>query len=310
VQVGRKRANTTSQYRNSRLFAIGDLHLSYKQNREALSKLNPHPEDGLILCGDVGEKMEHMRLAFESAKSCFEHVFWVPGNHELYTMPSEDPKCKGEKKYQQFIDLARSFGVLTPEDEFMTWEGEGGPCKIALIFTLYDYSFRPPHISREECLKWAEEKGIVATDETLLHPDPYPTRDAWCEKLIEKTEKKLEAAKAEGLPLVIVNHWPLREDLVFIPAVPRFSIWCGTKKTTNWHKKYNAKAVVTGHLHMRRTDWIDGCRFEETSLGYPRQWADAKESGKDINTMLREILPGPDPPPGGVIPATQWRRWG
>jgi hypothetical protein len=33
-----------------RLLAIGDLHLSHKFNKEAFESLDPHPEDGLIIC--------------------------------------------------------------------------------------------------------------------------------------------------------------------------------------------------------------------------------------------------------------------
>lgn len=33
-----------------RLLAIGDLHLSHKFNREAFQALEPHEEDGLIIC--------------------------------------------------------------------------------------------------------------------------------------------------------------------------------------------------------------------------------------------------------------------
>jgi hypothetical protein len=91
--------------------------------------------------------------------------------------------------------------------------------------------------------------------------------------------------------------------------VPRFSIWCGTKKTEDWHTKFKAKVVVSGHLHVRRTDWKDGTRFEECSLGYPRQWKECLERGLDINDMLREILPGPEPPPTGEAP-TYFRRFG
>jgi hypothetical protein len=66
----------------------------------------------------------------------------------------------------------------------------------------------------------------------LLHPDPYPTRQDWCAALVEKEEKKLAAARAEhpDLPLIIINHWPLRQDLVKLTLVPRFRIWCGTTK--------------------------------------------------------------------------------
>jgi predicted phosphodiesterase len=291
-----------------KLFAVGDLHLGHPLNREELKKLKPHPQDGLILCGDVGESPEHLELAFDTATKNFGQVFWCPGNHELYTITSQT-QLRGDDKYAECIEIAHKYNVKTPEDDFTLWEGEGGPAIIAPTFTLYDYSFRPDNVSREGALKWAEEADTVATDEYLLHPDPYASRDDWCHALVAKTERKLEEAAKRGLPLIIANHWPLREDLIYIPRVPRFTLWCGTKKTRDWHTSFNAKVVVSGHLHVPRTDWKDGVRFEECSLGYPRQWETARQSGKDINDLIREILPGPPAPESGT-PETQWRRWG
>ena len=129
-----------------RLWAIADLHLSYKANREELEHLQPRPNDGLILCGDLGETPDHLRIAFQAATACFRHVFWAPGNHELYTMPAQGSGGdgpRGKHKYDECVGIAREFGVRTPEDDYLLWEGEGGPCLIAPIFTLYDYSFRP-----------------------------------------------------------------------------------------------------------------------------------------------------------------------
>lgn len=303
----------------TKLWAIADIHLSFKSNREEWAKLQPRgPEDGLILAGDVGETLEVLNEAFEIAKKNFKHVFWVPGNHELYTAKSSaevEMHLRGESKYMACVKAATRHGVLTPEDEYMTWvyEDDDGlqvAAMICPIFTLYDYSFRPADVPREKALEWAMEKGIRATDESLLHPDPYLTRDAWCSSLVSQSETKLERAAATGFPLVIINHWPLREDTIFIPRVPRFSIWCGTKKTEDWHTKYHAKVIVTGHLHVRRTDWIDGVRFEEVSLGYPKQWQEAKDQGFDVNTLLREILPGPPKPGRGQEPTTTWRGRG
>ena len=293
-----------------RLYALGDLHLSYKLNRDALEALTPHPDDGLILAGDVGESPEHLSLAFGKARACFAHVFWVPGNHELYTMPPvhDEGKLQGLAKYDDCVRIAREHGVLTPEDPYMRWEGDGGPCIVAPLFTLYDYSFRPDGVTREGAVAWARETGVEATDEALLFSEPYPSKDAWCDVLVNRSQLRLEEAMSDGLPTVLINHWPLREDTVFIPNIPRFSIWCGTKRTEDWHKKFNARAVVTGHLHVRRTDWKDGVRFEECSLGYPRQWQDARDRGLDINDMLREILPGPPKP--GEDTKTIWRKYG
>ena len=52
---------------------------------------------------------------------------------------------------------------------------------------------------------------------------------------------------------------------------------------------YGARVVVSGHLHTRRTDWIDGVRFEEVSLGYPRE----QRPGMQADAYLRQILPEP-----------------
>ncbi|MFD1050663.1 hypothetical protein ACFQ1S_36630, partial [Kibdelosporangium lantanae] len=48
------------------------------------------------------------------------------------------------------------------------------------LFALYDYTFRIPGVrNKEESLAAAYEAGIVCTDEHMLHPEPYPSIDAW-----------------------------------------------------------------------------------------------------------------------------------
>lgn len=312
----------TSSATMGKLYAISDIHISYKFNHEAIHLLEPHPEDTLILAGDIGEKLEHLHTAFKLTTKLFKQVFWVPGNHELYTLPQahdvahqdnalsptspasaqvpEPENARGETKYLECVKVANEYGVITPEDMYVTWHSDNSENAVkALIcpmFLLYDYSFRPPEVSREQALDWAAEHNIRATDESLLHPDPYESRDAWCNSLIARTEEKLQMAlakKDKDTKVVLINHWPLRQDLVTIPSIPRFSLWCGTKQTEDWHTRFGADVVITGHLHVRRTDWIDGVRFEEVSLGYPKQWEGARERGKGVNDLLREILPGP-----------------
>jgi hypothetical protein len=45
--------------------------------------------------------------------------------------------------------------------------------------------------------------------------------------------------------------------------------------------------VVYGHLHIRRTTQYDGVRFEEVSLGYPREWSKAAKP-----PIPKKVLPG------------------
>ena len=268
-----------------KLYAIGDLHLSYRANREALCGWRARPDDWLILAGDVGETLEHLELGLRAATERFAKVFWVPGNHELW---SHTPGAlRGVAKYDAAIALCRRFGVLTPEDPYVVWPRQPR-FLIAPLFLLYDYSFRPDTVPASEVVAWAAADGIRSADERFLAPDPYPTREAWCAARVTRTELRLQEA-ARRHPLVLVNHFPLRGDLVRLPRIPRFSPWCGTRNTEGWSTRFRAKVVVSGHLHVRTTDWIDGVRFEEVSLGYPKHWR--QERG--IDGYLREILPGP-----------------
>ena len=66
-----------------------------------------------------------------------------------------------------------------------------------------------------------------------------------------------------------------------------FAQWCGTTRTEDWHLRYNAAAVVYGHLHIPRVTWYDGVRFEEVSLGYPREWGRRATPP----SLPRQILP-------------------
>lgn len=285
-----------------RLLAISDLHVGNADNRAALAALGSYPDDWLVLAGDVGESEQHLRFAFEQVSRRFAKVIWVPGNHELWTLPRSEglDGLAGVHKYEALVALAREHGVLTPEDEYPLWpgpvdDGDGrAPCFVAPLFALYDYSFRPEEISREGALDWAAQTGVVCSDELLLRPSPFPSRDAWSAARVATTEARL-AALPEGARTVLVSHFPLRRDHAYLPLVPRFSIWCGTRRTEQWHRRFRAVAVVSGHLHVRATRWLDGVRFDEVSFGYPSNRADRAP----MDHYLRTVLPrGPARPDG------------
>ncbi len=274
-----------------KLYALSDLHLGYQINRQALEALPAYPEDWLIVAGDIGETVELHHYAFSQLTRRFARILWVPGNHDLWTLPSSSPILKegarGEEKYYQLVAACREHGVLTPEDPYAVWPGEGLPAVLAPLFLLYDYSFRPAEIALEDAIAWAEETQVLCVDEALLHPDPYPSRIAWCHARCALTEQRLQQELA-GRPTVLINHFPLRQSFVErLKRIPRFSLWCGTSLTEDWHTRFSAVAAVYGHLHIRATDYQDGVRFEEVSLGYPPQW----QATRGMESYLREILP-------------------
>ncbi|MBV2365178.1 metallophosphoesterase family protein [Streptomonospora nanhaiensis] len=271
-----------------RLLAISDLHVSHGENRDVLDGLRPgSPGDWLIVAGDVAEIPADVESALGLLRERFAEVVWVPGNHELWTTPRDPAQTRGVERYEHLVELCRGLGVHTPEDPFPVWRGAGGPVTVAPLFTLYDYTFHPPGTAtKEEGLAYARGTGVVCTDEYLLHPDPYPAREDWCRARLEYSERRL--AEVSG-PTVLVNHWPLVREPTDVLWYPEFAQWCGSVHTANWHTKYNAAAVVYGHLHIPRTTHYDGVRFQEVSLGYPREWR-RRPIPED---RLQVVLPAP-----------------
>ncbi len=269
----------------TRLLAISDLHVRQPANRRFVEHIRGSKDDWLILGGDIGESPEDLRFVFDTLAPRFARLVWVPGNHELWTV--EPDGLRGEERYASYIEVCRSYGVLSPEDPYERWPGDESqpPFVIAPLFLLYDYSFRPDSVKAEDAVAWAAEERIVATDEAVLFPDPYPSRQAWCASRCEITEKRLDAIPVD-VGTILVNHFPLRRDHARLPRVPRFSIWCGTRRTEEWHVKYRARAVVYGHLHIRQTRLLDGVTFHEVSLGYTRQWDPDR-----ADTYVRQIWP-------------------
>ena len=65
----------------SRIFAISDLHTDYEANMEFVESLPPHPEDVLIVAGDVSDDIP--RYATGELNFQFYHFY------ELYISHSE-----------------------------------------------------------------------------------------------------------------------------------------------------------------------------------------------------------------------------
>lgn len=255
------------------LWAVSDLHVGYEENRKLVERLEPRsPGDWLIVAGDVGEVFGHVESTLRLLRSRFAEVIWAPGNHELWTHGRDPLTLRGVERYDRLVAMCRELGVRTPEDDYLLWRGDGGPALVAPMFLLYDYTFRAPGTTtKEESLAYAYRTGVVCTDESLLHPDPYPDRESWCRDRVAATERRLAAADPD-VPLVLVSHWPLHRHPTEVLWYPEFAQWCGTELTGDWHRRFNVAAAVYGHLHIPRTTWQDGVPFHEVSLGYPREW--------------------------------------
>ena len=271
------------------LLATSDLHVTHKGNAQMLEQIQPSADgDWLIVAGDIAETSAAIEETLKRLADRFEKVIWTPGNHELWTVPDDPIQARGVARYEYLVERCQSLGVITPEDEYPIWRTEHESFVVAPLFLLYDYSFRlPEHETIEQGLAYAHEKGLVFTDEILLHPDPYPTRQDWCAARVGATEQRL-AALPEDLRTVLITHFPLHRGPTRMLRYPHLAMWCGTERTADWHLRFRAEVAVYGHLHIPVTLEFDGVRFEEVSLGYPREW----QRRANPPQLLRQIIPG------------------
>ncbi len=272
----------------ARLLATSDLHISHRTNRTALEAVQPRPADWLVIAGDIGEKADHLRQAIDLLGPKFARLLWAPGNHDLWCPASATDRTRGLERYEELVGICQAAGVLTPEDPFVEHPSEPGTF-IVPMFLLFDYSFRPASVAVGDAVAWARQTGVLSGDEWMIATAPFDSFAAWCAARCDWTESRLDALP-EGARTVLINHWPLRYDLARPPRIPRFSIWSGTTRTEHWGVRYRARAVVSGHLHMRTTLYRDGVRYDEVSLGYPRDW----NPSRGIDWYVRDVLGGDD----------------
>ena len=278
------------------LFAISDLHLNHRANRDIAEALRPErPTDWLAVAGDVGHDADDIIRFLATMRARFAQVLWTPGNHDLWSRDGDTHR--GADRYFHLVARCREIGVLTPDDPYALWPNAAGDIVIAPVFVLYDYSLRPDGTTKQDALTRAMAARVVCNDEWLLAPSPHPSREAWCAERLDYTRQRLDAVPATRRT-VLISHWPLHPGPVTRLRYPEFSLWCGTRETADWHTRYRCAAAVHGHLHIPLTEDYDGVRHEEVSLGYPRERAARTRA---VEYGLRKILVRPV----GLEPTTE-----
>ena len=241
------------------LWSVSDLHVTWPANRERTERLRPaDPGDWLIVAGDVAERIDVVVDTLARLRRRFARVIWTPGNHELFSRGTD--RFKGRERYFRLVELLREVGVDTPEDDYPVF----GDVTVAPLFTLYDYSFRPPGLSVPEALEGARKAHAMLDDELFIAP--YVDIPAWCAERVAYSRERLSSI--EG-PTLLVNHWPLVVEPTLRLAKQEMALWCGTAATRDLPVEHDAVGVIHGHLHMPEEIRVDGVPHFDVSLGYP-----------------------------------------
>ena len=255
------------------LLAISDLHVSAPGNLQAVADIRYRPQDTLIVAGDVCEDIELFELCMGLLARRFRKVIWTPGNHELWHWRGNGPR-RAIDRYDAFVGICQRYNIGTPEEESITVELAESAVQVVPIFTLYDGGFANPLQSHETKL----------ADDALIDPSPFGSIAELCHALIATAEQRL--CRLSGtLPRVFVSHFPLTATCAREPGHDWLAAVSGSPRTEPWIEQFAPSAVVFGHQHRPRSRVRSGVRFEEVSLGYPRDW----DSRIGIEPYLRDL---------------------
>ena len=114
-----------------RVFCTSDIHTDFPENMQwcnGLSDVN-FLKDAIILGGDVSDDMQVLEQTLRIFKSKFKHVFFTPGNHDLWHKgkgqsksddeakndegTDEEPVIDSMEKLERVLRLCDTCGVLT-----------------------------------------------------------------------------------------------------------------------------------------------------------------------------------------------------
>ncbi|CAN4085364.1 unnamed protein product [Withania somnifera] len=259
------------------VFVVSDLHTEYEENMAWVKGL---PKKGkkkevLLVAGDVAETYEQFVLTMSLLKASFEHVFFVPGNHDLWLRREKENYIDSLQKLDKLLDACQRLGVETNPSII-----DG--LAIIPLFSWYHESFDREkdltgiHIPSLElackdfrACKWPS--GLISGDNSLAtHFDA----------MNDKNQDRVQEMLASCNQIISFSHFIPRLELcpekrmLFYPNLPkmigsdfleaRIRYIHGARGRTN-------ACHIFGHTHFCWDVVLDGIRYVQAPLAYPRE---------------------------------------
>ncbi len=238
-----------------RVFAISDIHIDFLENSRwfyGLSKTD-YKEDILILAGDITNKTSSFIRAFVAIKKRFREVFYIPGNHDLWTNRKQNNRDSLEN-FRLINTIASNCGVKMEPGYF-------GSLSIVPLFAWYDYTFGKPT---------QEIQDIWMDYAACKWPEGYD--DVSITHLFLSMNEPFLSIKNDHV--ISFSHFLPRIDLmpVYIPRNKRilFPV-LGTELLEKQIRRLGPDIHIYGHSHVNVRSRKDGIVYINNAYGYPSE---------------------------------------
>jgi hypothetical protein len=237
-----------------RILAISDLHTDFHENMlllEQLSDVN-YRRDVLIAAGDISDRLNTLESTLALLRAKFMKVFYVPGNHELWVRKAG---YSSVEKFFRVLALCESLDIQTsPEKVDAVW--------IVPLFSWYEPQFDGNHSEQNDTLSgWMD-----------FYLCKWPARmEQVCAFFLKMNEPRLRSYDG---PVISFSHFLPRRDL--LPSVERLKFKglpkvAGCAALDEQIRRLKSGIHVFGHSHISCDRIIDGVRYIQNPLRYPRE---------------------------------------
>lgn len=245
-----------------RVFAISDLHADFAENWKALQQLSlqDYKNDVVLIAGDIADHLPVIAKTLSHMRARFGRVFYVPGNHELWTRRDGGHSAA---KLERILHLCDNLGVCAKPSR-------AGELWIVPLLSWYDEGFDEDRSADTEALEaWA--------DYYFCKWPPWISSVA--EYLLSANAPNI---KSYDRPVITFSHFLPRRDL--LPEVARLTFKglpkvAGCAALDQQIRAVNSVIHIFGHSHIPCDCLIDGVRYVQSVLGYPSE-----------NNLLSECL--------------------
>ncbi|XP_057544420.1 uncharacterized protein LOC130823707 isoform X1 [Amaranthus tricolor] len=270
-------ASLHSKTESVRVFVLSDLHTDYVENMTWVKRMSSssYQDDILLVAGDVAETYDKFFLTMSLLKNKFKHVFFVPGNHDLWCRREGEEFLDSLDKLNALLHACDELGV---ESNPLIIDDLG----IIPLFSWYHESFdkeqditgvRIPSLEMAckdfHVCRWSAE--LCNRDDSLArYFDVMNEKNAL---VIDKIQRKCEK-------VITFSHFVPRQELcpekrmLFYPKLPKMigsDFLEARLRSIHGAEGNEAACHVFGHTHFGWDAIVDGIRYVQAPLAYPRE---------------------------------------
>ena len=260
-----------------RIFAISDVHADYPENMALIQALSGqgHARDTLLLAGDVTDDLAKLAQVLGEVREKFAHVFFVPGNHELWLRRGQSGDSVA--KFEKVLGLCSDLGVSTRPAKVSSGPEDPG----AWVVPLFSWYVKPEQGPESLFVPRDRDDASLSmwADNVLTR---WPERLSVADYFLDMNESHLDCEY--DAPVLSFSHFlPRRELMLRPPTSPparagratrfNFSRVAGSTRLEAQIRALGSVLHVYGHQHRNRDRVVDGVRYVSNCLGYPPERA-------------------------------------